>query len=131
MVDYTKIIIDTNIAIKLLNGDTKVSSELVKYKILFLPIIVCGELLYGAINSSRSEQNLEILNDFISRCEILKVDALVANEYAKIRLALKLKGRPIPENDIWIAAIAQVNNLGIITLDKHFNYIEELDVKAY
>ena len=53
---------------------------------------------------------------------------LVAEEYAKIRVSLKKKGRPIPENDIWIAAICVVNEVPIATRDAHLGAIEELEI---
>lgn len=95
---------------------------------LFLPITVIGELLYGAKNSNRKEQNLPLFRQFISKCEELGINNVVAEEYATIRLALKKLGKPIPEKDIWIAAICRVNELPLMTRDKHFSNIDGLKV---
>jgi len=59
---------------------------------------------------------------------MLDSNSLVANEYAEIRLSLKQKGKPIPENDIWIAAICMVNDVPLMSHDKHFEHVEKLQL---
>ncbi len=122
------IAIDTNIAIALLNNQTTIFSILNKFDIIYIPITVCGELLFGAKNSKLSAKNTKRYFEFIQSCELLDSNLIVAQNYASIRLNLKLKGKPIPENDIWIAAICVTNNIPLFTADKHFSYIEELKV---
>ena len=63
-----------------------------------LPIIVIGELLFGDRNSGRSETALPYHSRFIYNLNTLLVSTMTAEHYAEIRLALKQKGRPIPEN---------------------------------
>jgi tRNA(fMet)-specific endonuclease VapC len=58
----------------------------------------------------------------------LNINELIAIEYANVRLQLKQIGRPIPENDIRIAAICKVNDIPLITRDKHLTYVEDLEV---
>ena len=122
------IAIDTNIAIALLNNQTNVFSVLNKFDVIYIPITVCGELLFGARNSKLSVKNTKRYFDFIQSCELLDSNLIVAQNYASIRLNLKQKGKPIPENDIWIAAICVTNSIPLFTSDKHFSYIEELKV---
>jgi tRNA(fMet)-specific endonuclease VapC len=122
-----KIALDTNIAISLLNGNREIVEKVKSFDSIYLPITVCGELLFGAKNSAKSKTNLAFYRDFISTCEILDTNALVAEEYSSIRLELKLKGNPIPENDIWIAAIYKSYGIPLYTLDKHFANISSLD----
>ena len=57
---------------------------------------------------------------------MLPLDAFAAEHYAEIRLALKQKGRPIPENDMWIAAICRAHEVPLLTFDKHFAEIPDL-----
>ena len=123
-----EIALDTNIAIALLNGDEAFNTFFDAFEMVYLPITTIGELLFGAMNSKRSKQNLHELNILIKRCEILNINELIANEYAKIRLQLKKVGRPIPENDIWIAATCKVNNIPLMTKDKHLTYVDNLEV---
>jgi len=122
------IAIDTNIAIALLNNKPIIYSTLNKFDIIYLPITVCGELLFGAKNSKLSIKNTKHYIEFIESCELLDSNLVVAQNYASIRLQLKEKGKPIPENDIWISAICITNNIPLFTLNKHFNYIENLKV---
>ncbi len=98
-----QITLDTNIAIDLLN-DNKYTFEFLKNHIVCLPTVVVGELLFGAKNSDRKKTNLLKYRDFINSCHILTINKRVSEEYSDIRLILKEKGTPIPENDIWIAA---------------------------
>ena len=124
------IAIDTNIAIALLNNQPNIYSILSKFDIIYLPITVCGELLFGAKNSKLSIKNTKRYIEFIESCELLDTNLVVAQNYASIRFELKEKGKPIPENDIWIAAICVTNNIPLCTSDMHFNNIDELKVVA-
>lgn len=46
-----------------------------------------------------------------------------------LRLSLKKKGKPIPENDLWIASICIENKMPLISNDGHFKNIDNLDLK--
>jgi len=96
------------------------------YGNFYLPATVCGELLFGALNSVKKNSNLKKVNKLIQSCKILHTNMLIAESYAKIRLNLKQLGKPIPENDIWIAAICRVNKIPLLTKDKHFSFVEAL-----
>ena len=124
----TRIALDTNAAIAILNNQTDIYSLLSKYDNICLPVTVCGELIFGAKNSKLSAKNEKRYHGFISSCELLTIDFLVAEIYASIRLSLKKKGKPIPENDIWIAATCLANDIPLCTFDKHFQHIKELVV---
>jgi len=97
-----KIALDTDIAIKFLNGDKTIDSFLSRYSEIYLSVVVVGELIFGALNSRHAEQNLARHRKLIQRAMILEIKETTANVYAKIRLVLKRKGKPIPENDLWI-----------------------------
>ncbi|MDR6805450.1 tRNA(fMet)-specific endonuclease VapC [Dyadobacter sp. BE34] len=120
------IAIDTNIAIEILNGNKATLQMLSVFDVIALPVPVCGELMYGAKNSSKAERNLAHYRAFIGSCEILEAKLPTAWEYANIKLNLKLAGRPIPENDIWIAAICQSYDIPFASRDGHFSYIQSL-----
>ena len=74
---------------------------------VFIPCIALGELYYGARKSGNVKANVEKINDFSANTVILPCDLKTSCCYGIIKTVLKKKGRPIPENDIWIAAIAQ------------------------
>jgi len=117
--------IDTNVAIAHLR-DKLVLPVSISVEQFALPAVVAGELLFGARNSGRPVENLAYYRDFIYGLEVLEADILAAEYYAEIRLALKQLGRPIPENDMWIAAICQSHQVPLFTLDHHFEQIAGL-----
>ena len=116
--------IDTNIAIEFIKGNIKIKDQLIRFEHIYLPVTVCGELLYGAINSPKREKDLIETRNFIKRCKILNTNYIVAEKYAIIREHLKLRGKQIPENDLWIAATCSANNISLITNDKHLSNID-------
>ena len=88
--------------------------------------VVLGELYYGAQKSSRLDKNLRQINRFMTTAAVLETDAETAYEYGLLRNELRIKGRPIPENDIWIAAAARQHNLTLVSRDRHFAEVENL-----
>lgn len=120
------IALDTNVAIGLLNNQQHIYSIIEKYDVIHLPFIVCGELLFGANNSKLSIRNLKRYIQFIQSCSILDSNILVVENYAAIRLQLKQDGKPIPENDIWIAAVCVTNEIPLYALDKHFKLVKNI-----
>ena len=121
-------LLDTNVITKMLNNDSDAIKLVQKIEKLYTSSIVAGELYYAAINSSRSESNLDIFRKALSYMEIVPVDDAVCMSYAEIKYDLKKKGKPIPDNDIWIAASALVHDLSIASFDKHFSEISGLKV---
>lgn len=119
--------IDTNVAIAHLNNKLRLPPG-VSTEQLALPVTVVGELLFGAYNSGRVAANLLAYRSFIYDLNVLVVDALAAEYYAEIRFALKKLGQPIPENDIWIAAICRATDAPLFTFDKHFDRVAGLQL---
>lgn len=118
--------VDTNIAIEILNGNSAIIERLKRYRVVYIPVTVSGELLFGAKKSKRRDANLKVFRDFIGKCETLDINHKVAESYSDIRIDLYKMGKPIPENDLWIAAICVTNNVPLITRDKHFSNIKKL-----
>jgi tRNA(fMet)-specific endonuclease VapC len=98
---------------------------------LFVPAVALGELYYGALKSRRTEANLRRLEGFAAASNVLGVDAAVARRYGEIRDALRRIGRPIPENDVWIAATALRHDLVLVTRDSHFEHVEGLELERW
>jgi tRNA(fMet)-specific endonuclease VapC len=90
-----------------------------------------GELFLGAYRSSNPEKHLTQINDFLKKCIVLSADSETAEFYALIKTALLNKGKPIPENDIWIAATARQYGINLITRDKHFNEIDGITIEMW
>ena len=99
-----EIAIDTSIAVRFLNGDKSITQRILALPDVILPTVGVGELLFGAENSARPLQNLPRYLEFIAACSSMPIGNETAAAYAHTRLALKRKGRPIPMNDVWIAA---------------------------
>jgi tRNA(fMet)-specific endonuclease VapC len=62
---------------------------------------------------------------------VLPCDLEIARHYGVIEKALRAKGRPIPANDVWIAALAQQHELIVVTCDAHFGEVEALPVLSW
>lgn len=89
-----------------------------------------GELLNGAFllpPGRRQRELLPQLYEVIARMDqLLQVDFPSAEKYAEIDAALHHKGRPIPVNDVWVAAVALVRDSVLVTNDAHFSYVDGL-----
>ena len=125
------VLLDTNIVIALFASDQAVIARLSKADHIFIPSIVLGELYFGAYKSAHSEQNVRRIEEFVTAGAVLVCDAVTATHYGRIKKALREKGRPLPENDIWIAALAQQHNLTVVSRDQHCKEIESLPVEAW
>lgn len=122
------VLLDTNIVSAYLSNDPKIISHVKHYDHIILPSIVVGELYYGAYNSKRIADNIIALKGLVQATLILKCDKKTGDFYGRVRYELKKKGRMIPTNDIWIAALALQYKLPLVTRDKHFNNINDLEV---
>ncbi|MDQ1352803.1 MAG: tRNA(fMet)-specific endonuclease VapC, partial [Acidobacteriota bacterium] len=96
---------------------------------VYIPVTVIGELYFGAFKSQKIEKNLESISNLLDTANVLDDNAETAKVYGEIKNNLKKKGKPIPENDIWIAAIARYNALTLLTNDEHFKEISDLTVE--
>ena len=99
---------------------------------IFMPVIVQGELLVG-IELGASEAKRERLQQLYEQvvaqaADVLPITPEIAEWYARIFAQLRRKGKPIPTNDIWIAAIALAHGLILVTSDEHFQHIDGLQV---
>jgi len=126
-----KVLLDTNIVIALLEGDEEVLLNLEQASEVFVPAIVFGELFFGAAKSSRPHENSAKLEQFAVGRIVLPCDLRVAREYGRLKRDLREKGTPIPENDIWIAAIATSHDLVLATRDRHFRDVDGLVIAAW
>ena len=126
-----RILLDTNIVIALFAGEKPVHERLSECPEVFLPSTVLGELYYGARKSSQALANMARIEEFAAAVAILSCDATTARLYGDIKAALRSQGRPIPENDIWIAAVAQQYGLPLATRDDHFNHVAGVTTEAW
>lgn len=126
-----RLALDTNVAIGLLNaaGETGVPTE--RHADWVLPVQVVGELRFGALKSNRTKENLARVNALVESCAVLDTTSTTAMAYAEVRRQLQRIGRPIPENDLWIAASCLEHGLPLATGDGHFDEVEGLERRPH
>ena len=122
------LLLDTSAYSALRLGDTTVLGVLQRAETVAVPAVVLGELYSGFRAGSRWQENTAHLEQFLSKpsVRILDVTHETALRYAEVDVYLRKKGRPIPRNDVWIAAIALEHGLQLLTLDAHFREIPML-----
>ena len=125
------VLLDTNILIGILAKDEAILSRLVETEAVFLPSIALGELYFGAFKSAHPDDNAERIDRLAASTAVFYCDGTTALHYGRIKTGLRAKGRPIPENDIWIAAIARQHSLTVVSRDLHFRETENLPVEEW
>ena len=125
------VLLDTNIIIALFARDERVLESLANTGSVFVPSIVVGELFFGAYRSAHARNNVDRVQEFATASSVLDCDTGTAREYGRVKNQLREKGRPIPENDIWIAALAKQYALTLISRDAHFEEVGGLEVKSW
>lgn len=120
-------ILDSNIAIGILRGNQKIIAYIGRLDNMYVPTIVMGELYEGAYKSKRVSENITQLEAFQQRMVIIPLTLETAKCYGLIKNELRQKGKPIPVNDIWIAALALERKLPILTNDHHFLYVSQIE----
>ena len=119
-------ILDTNGLSAAADGDEATRLILSAASQLVLPVIVLGEYRFGIRQSRHRARYNEWLRQLIPACRVLLVDEETAGRYAEIRSELKAKGRPIPANDLWIAALTRQHALPLLSRDQHFDAVRGL-----
>lgn len=127
-----RVLLDTVMVIAYLKSEQTVLNRLQGLSV-YVASITIGEMFFGAYKSSRVNDNLRELRGFIasSNITIIDCDTITGDYYGQIKQSLKRKGRPIPENDIWIAATALQHGLTLISRDAHFNEVDGLDLTTW
>jgi tRNA(fMet)-specific endonuclease VapC len=124
-------LLDTNAAIRLLEGDRTFQERFLDDAEVFLSVTVIGELYFGAMKSTRVDDNLARIERLIRGRIVLSCDLGTAYQYGKIKMELRQKGRPIPDNDLWIAAMAVQHDLTLATRDGHFGNVDGLSTEGW
>ncbi|HEU4607646.1 MAG TPA: type II toxin-antitoxin system VapC family toxin [Chitinophagaceae bacterium] len=121
-----KCLLDTSVIIHSFKSNNTVGERLDQIAEIYVPVTVIGELYYGAYKSANTPKHISQVQSFLANCRVLLPDAVTADTYGQIKAALMKKGKPLPENDIWIAAMARQYDLPLFTTDNHFTEIEQL-----
>jgi len=125
-----KLVLDTNIYCDFAEGLPDAVDAIAAYgQSIFIPSVVLGELFFGFMKGSRQQFNEKKLRQIVSRLkiEIIDVNADVARKYAMIYLSLQKRGIKIPINDVWIAACCMEVGGTLLTRDKHFELLDQIE----
>lgn len=122
------VLLDTSVVIDHLRGKIDIAENVPPAEPLFLPLTALGELYKGVLKSAAPEKNRANLERFLQTVAVLPSDTATALHYAEIAVALERKGTPIPENDIWIAAVAMECSMPLAARDAHFQNVDGLEL---
>ena len=123
-----KVLMDTSAYTAFLRGSPEVKEAVQQAdKIVFNPVVL-GELIAGFLMGRNERKNRAILKDFLGspRVIVAEIDEETSERYAVIVQSLRMKGAPIPTNDLWIAASAMQHGLKVLTTDKHYLEVPQI-----
>lgn len=110
------VLLDTSVVIPYFKGDPTLRASFLASPTVYLPLTVLGELHCGANLSQNLAKHMAQIQNFLLAVVVLSPGAATAEHYGRIRAQLAQVGTPIPENDIWIAALALEHQLTLATL---------------
>jgi tRNA(fMet)-specific endonuclease VapC len=128
-----RVLLDTNAYSALIAGQPEVGERIREAEEVLFSTVVLGELLFGFHNGSRYEQNRRLLDEFLQerRVRIVTLSLATAERFGEIFASLRKRGKPIPTNDIWIAAQAIENDSELLSADPHFGFVENLSWHSF
>jgi tRNA(fMet)-specific endonuclease VapC len=114
-----------------LRGNQRFNSVLQSYRRILLNAVVLAEVRNGFNSSRARDRSDEVLGNFLNRnrVDVLPITGETAIRYSLIWYHLKAAGKPIPSNDMWIAATAWEHGLTLLTLDQHFLHLPQIIVR--
>lgn len=123
-----KLLLDTNAYSALARGEATIAQRVRSAEQILLSSVVAGELLHGFRCGNRLDDNLRQLDDFLSRSfvDLIPVGLTTADRFSRIMTNLRAKGKPIPTNDVWIAAHTMETGAELLTRDSHFDEVDGL-----
>jgi predicted nucleic acid-binding protein len=121
-------ILDTNALSAAADDDPAIIPLLARADQIAIPVIALGEYRYGIAQSRHRASYAQWLKGLLHDCLVLDANEPTTRYYAEIilelkQLELKRKGRPIPTNDIWIAALCRQHSLPLLSRDRHFDLV--------
>ena len=123
-----RLLLDSNAYSHLKRGHRRIADLIRGAEEILVPAVVVGEFLYGFRQGSRFEQNVREMHAFLAHPAVTFAPASLAtaDRYAAIAVMLRTKGRPIPSNDIWVAAHAMEIGADLVSYDRHFDEVDGL-----
>ena len=119
-------ILDTNALSAVADGEASVVAHIGKVERIAVPVVVLAEYRFGIAQSRHRVSYESWLREWIAVVIVLNIDEETTHSYSAIGLELKKKGKPIPANDLWIAALCRQHSLPLLSRDRHFDAIPGL-----
>ena len=124
-------ILDTNALSAYLDRTPEAVEVVSEARELAIPVIVAGEFAFGIAQSRHREAYERSLRRMLDRSTVLDIGIETARHYAAIRLELKSAGKPIPSNDVWIAALSRQHAIPVMSRDTHFDFVGGLRRRSW
>lgn len=126
----SQVVIDTSAYSAFRRGVASVRPHLTSKHDVLVPIIVLGELRAGFAAGGQQAENECLLKYFLGlpNVSVLSIKDSTTHEFGAIFASLKVIGRPIGQNDLWIAAIAREIGVPLLTLDSDFSQVKGLEL---
>ena len=121
------LILDTNALLAAADREPAALKVVARAERLAVPVIVLGEYRLGIAQSRRRTDYENWLREWMGTVTVLDIDEETAYHYAAIGWELKRSGKPIPANDLWIAALCRQHSLPLISRDRHFDVVRGLE----
>ena len=123
-----RVALDTNRLTDLFQGDGELAAFLGTCDEVWIPFVVLAEIKAGFYGGFRGAHNEALLANLLARetVAIIFAGRETTEHYARLFVQLKRAGTPVPDNDLWIAALTIENDLALITRDRHFDRIPQL-----
>jgi len=121
------LILDTNALSAAADLEPAALEVIARAEHLAVPVIVLGEYRLGIAQSRRRTEYENWLREWMGTVTVLDIDEETTYHYAAIGLELKRSGKPIPANDLWIAALCRQHSLPLISRDRHFDVVRGLE----
>jgi tRNA(fMet)-specific endonuclease VapC len=118
------VILDANAVSALLTGEPGIGNVVAASERHELPLPVIAEYSYGMLISQRQRRMAALFRHLEAHSDVLYPDRNTAEVYASILAELRENGRPIPESDLWIAALARQYSIEIVSNDRHFDLVD-------
>ena len=119
-------ILDTHAFSAVADGDASAMELVAGAERVAVPVIVLGEYRLGIAQSGDRAAYESWLRRWTAAVTVLDVDDGTTHSYSAIGLELKRKGKPIPTNDLWIAALCRQHSLPLVSRDQHFDFVAGL-----
>ncbi len=116
-------IIDTNALSALADDDPKAIALIEQAEVMAIPVIVLGEYRYGIAQSHHRVSYERWLSSLLPDCLVLDVNEPTTQLCAGIAIELRRAGKPIPTNDLWIAALCRQHAMPLLSRDRHFDLV--------